>query len=280
MRSPQESSEKLFVCPEQGDCGPGNGDMDEVGSSRALDGPMTTHSNPMTRLADDLALRSKHRSDATSIQILRDQGIDLPGHIRLVDVVSICNKQLEVPNVSWDFLIEHLLIQAAGNEDLALAALVALRPGLVRIARRVTGRSKPSDDALSEVICLALESITTEIKTPRLRCVVNSTWTKARTVVRRDHIDRAHHEALDEAHDLADPDLDPAVQVSWILNDAIHAGMITATTAQIIAATRLEGITLQELGSALDTPAQTLCVQRRRGEEALRGFLTRDGRTR
>jgi DNA-directed RNA polymerase specialized sigma24 family protein len=252
--------------------------MEKSGNSHGLDDPMTTHQDHLSLLTHELELRSRRSRPPKVFDLLRSAGLPIPEGTTLMDLVAICHGQSASEDLEPRVLAEALLEAAPSDDDAALTTIVALRPVLYRIVKKVSGTSCPDDDTVAEVATLAWAAIAQPNEPggpPRKLCdVVNEIWTQARTTIRRERTSASRHETLKEEFDSPDPDLDPAELVTTLLIDAARRGVITLVDAKLIEATRLGEITIDQLADQAGVPSQTLYVRRGRAEEALRRHLS------
>jgi hypothetical protein len=68
---------------------------------------------------------------------------------------------------------------------------------------------------------------------------------------------------------LAEPPSDPAAELADVLADAVHACVITAADARLIAQTRIAGRRVQDLAAGTTARPRALWDRRQRAERAL-----------
>jgi DNA-directed RNA polymerase specialized sigma24 family protein len=204
---------------------------------------------------------------------IRRAGIDVGAMTSMAEMVDQCHGVRPGGVGRAETLADALLVVAPNDPDAAVCALVALRPALLRIARRVCG-GDPDDDELAEVVAIAWEEICGPAGSVSASEVVRATWTRCRSVLRR----RAHRVAREELGDagpdptLHEPDAEDEGEAT--LATAVANGIVSRHDAAVIALTRLGGMTLAELAAQRGVPASTLTSQRRRAETAIRRHLT------
>lgn len=202
---------------------------------------------------------------------IRRAGIDAGATTSMADMVDQCHGVGPGGSGRAETLADGLLAVAPNDPDAAVCALVALRPALLRIARRVCG-GDPDDDELAEVVAIAWEEICGPSGSAGASEVVRATWTRSRSVLRR-QADLAAREDLGDARPrMHEPDAEDAGQAT--LATAIAIGIVSRRDAAVIALTRLGGMTIAELAAQRGIPVSTLASQRRRAELAIRRHLT------
>jgi DNA-directed RNA polymerase specialized sigma24 family protein len=238
--------------------------------------PRTT--NPLQLLTIELETRSASPGGREALERIRASGVEVGATTSMSELVAQCHQPAPESEGSSQAVVEGLLAAARSDPDAAVCVLVALRPALLRIARRVCG-GDPDEDELAEVVAIAWEEICGDAGSRGANRVVTATWTRSRSVLRR-RIDQAAREAphsdgleaLDRTHDLD-------VEGDGTLSTAIAKGVVSTQDAALIALTRVDGVRIAELARQRGVSASTLSTRRLRAEAAIRRHLT-DGASR
>ena len=204
---------------------------------------------------------------------IRRAGIDVGAVTSMAEMVAQCHDVGRKGSDRPHALADALLAAAIDDPDAAVCALVALRPALLRIARRVCG-GDPDDDELAEVVAIAWEEICGPAGSLGASEVVRATWTRSRSVLRRQEDLSAREHLRDVWPEPAVHDPDAEDDGEATLATAIADGIVSRHDASVIALTRLGGMTIAELASQRGVPVSTLTSQRRRAETAIRRHLT------
>jgi DNA-directed RNA polymerase specialized sigma24 family protein len=209
----------------------------------------------------------------------RASGIDVHAASTPIELAQLCNRS-EYRDVAEE-IIGGLVAQAGRDEVACLTVLVALRPALIRIARRLARGGITSWDVQSDVVVAAWQAVIaaseSPVSTSAARRVVVATWSACRTESRRTLRSRLSEEVLADSLDPADRNADPADRVSTLLVDACRQGVVSRHQAVLIHDTRVLDRSINELAAASGTSPAALRKQRRRIEATLRGFATEIG---
>ena len=243
--------EKFFVVPDQDVSLPGNGDMEGSGSSRGLDEPMTTHQTAIDLLTHDLDLRSRSTVSMKTLDRLRRLGLDLPPGTRVKELASICHGLVEIPGIDKERVIAALFQLAPRDETAGIAALVAMRPAMLRVAIRVSGSEQPSADTIAEILALAWEHLASATADdPATPCsLVRFIWSKARTITRRERVYQHRSEAFDPDWDPEEADPTIEVDVAIVLGEAVKREILSQLDAELLWLTYVIGFEIRELAS-------------------------------
>jgi DNA-directed RNA polymerase specialized sigma24 family protein len=209
----------------------------------------------------------------------RASGIDVHAASTPIELAQLCNRS-EYRDVAEE-IIGGLVAQAGQDEVACLTVLVALRPALIRLARRLARGGITSWDVQSDVVVAAWQAVIaaseSPVSTSAARRVVVATWSACRTESRRTLRSRLSEEVLADSLDPADRNADPADRVSTLLVDACRQGVVSRHQAVLIHDTRVLDRSINELAAASGTSPAALRKQRRRIEATLRGFATEIG---
>jgi hypothetical protein len=170
------------------------------------------------------------------------------------------------------------VLRLARRDDAARRlALHVVRPALATVARSFYGRWG-AHDASSTVIVLALERIAnfpTERRTTNLAGqIVFDVRHDLHEMLQRE---LAHESVFSFRRDFTDieedlvagPERTAADRVRVIVNDAVRSGKISPRHAELVLASRLDGVPLKHIARAWRRPPQTVRRMRQRVERAL-----------
>lgn len=241
-------------------------------------GPMPRTTNPLQLLTKELETRSASPGGRRALERIRGSGIDVGGATSMSELVARCHAHSQEAERSSGAVVDGLLAAARSDPDAAVCVLVALRPALLRVARRVCG-GDPDEDELAEVVAIAWEEICSPAGPLGASRVVAATWTRSRSVLRR-RTDLAAREAPHpDGLDALDRTHDSDVEGDGTLSTAIAKGVVSTQDAALIALTRVGGVRIAELARQRGVSASTLSTRRLRAEAAIRRHLT-DGASR
>jgi hypothetical protein len=209
----------------------------------------------------------------------RAQGIDVHAASTPLELAQLCNRS-EYRDLAKE-IIGGLVAQAGLDEVACLTVLVALRPALIRMARRLARGGLSSWEVQSDVVVAAWQAVIAASESPAstsaARRVVVATWSMCRTESRRALRSRLSEEVLADSLDPADRNADPADRVSTLLADACRQGVVSRHQAALIHATRVLDRPIADVAAASGTSPAALRKQRRRIEATLRRFATEIG---
>jgi hypothetical protein len=176
-------------------------------------------------------------------------------------------------DAAWHLLIDHA---RTWGPAWVIAAVGMALPALSGMARRLSaGHATQADDIASELLAgflAALRSADLSGPAPYAR-LCWAGWRAALAVRGGD--------APAELPDLPEPSANtparPYGHPDLILGRAVRAGVISAEQAELISATRLGRVLLEEVAARRGIPASVLRMRRRRGELALLRALSTNG---
>jgi hypothetical protein len=235
----------------------------------------TRTTNPLQLLTAELEARSASPGGRRAMDRIRASGVDVGTTASMAGLVARCHEPAPEGKEPPETLADSLLAAARRDPDAAVCALVALRPALLRIARRVCG-GDPDEDELAEVVTIAWEEICGPAGVLGANRVVAATWTRSRSVLRR-RTDRAAREdpQADGLETIASTPA-PGGGGDGTLSTAVAQGIVSRQDAALIALTRIGGVRIAELARQRGVSAATLSSRRRRAEAAIRRHLTQE----
>jgi DNA-directed RNA polymerase specialized sigma24 family protein len=243
---------------------------------------MTTRTDALHHLTLDLDRRSSAPEGRRALRRFASHGIDVGTATTIGELVASCHDRHRAQGRDPATLLDGLLGLARSDPDAALCALVALRPALYRIAGRVSSPRPADDDAIAEVVAIAWAVVRElERSDPVTHFeVIGTTWTRARTTLRRHATHALHEEPISKRWDAPAAPSEPTDTVEPLLERAIAMGTLTRQDAELIALTRAGDASLEELALRLGVVRGTLLRRRSRAEAALHAGLRSDLRSR
>jgi DNA-directed RNA polymerase specialized sigma24 family protein len=238
------------------------------------DGAMTPTRRPLTLLSDHLAQLSRSKDGDLALARFVGAGLDPGGAGDLGALLLQC----EGPhgNLRRAQLLGALTLLAPCCQVATLCVLVALKPELRWMCRRLTQGGYELEEAEAETVTVAWEVVRGHRDLGRCQsgpsALINAIWTETRRstgVRRRSLIDLV---PWPEALDLAAPDTDPLERWPGLLAAAVAAGVLTPRQVVVIAQSRMDGRPLDEIAASLGRRYGTVHQERRRAEAALRDF--------
>jgi hypothetical protein len=229
-----------------------------------------------------LALRSRGAAGRSAMAALAAAGIETTGAGDPLELALGChNPSCHHPGAggSASVTVSKLIAIARGDEVALLCVLVALRPALVKMVRRVERSGTPGPEPASVVLAAATEAILTG-RAVTAREVVARTWTIARSAARRERRFAERHRPtaeLPEVVDVVDPGPPAGERVPAVLEDAVALGVLGVTDAVLVHQTRVLGRPLVTVAREWGTTRAALDSARRRAEGSLRSMLAGQG---
>ena len=239
------------------------------------DGAMTT-APLFDRLALDLAARSHGPAGPAALARFAAAGVDTAGHADPVALALACRAH---PRSPWArTTVSRLATVVPGDATATLTVLLAMRPALLRLVRRLLRHGVDSDDAVALVVGQAFEVLADPSLAARpdvARWIVRDTWCRCWTRCRRDRRfeDRwndgpAGDAALRSAEAAA---VEPVIDA--VLERAVRTGVLRPRHARLLYETRGLGRPLGDVAAEWGVDAGALASLRRRAERRLRDHL-------
>jgi DNA-directed RNA polymerase specialized sigma24 family protein len=163
------------------------------------------------------------------------------------------------------------------SKTAALCAIALLRPELEWMVLRLVGAGLDPEEGQAEAVAAAWEVLaaapgrgTNEYVT--LDSLVNAIWICCRRSAGVRRSGSVTFVGLPADLDIAAPETDPFERWPGLLATAVSAGVLTARQVVVIAQTRVEGRSLDEVAKILGRPYDAVKKERQRAEAALRTF--------
>lgn len=218
----------------------------------------------------------------------RAAGIDTGTALDPLELARSCHDPTQ--SLRSRAVVSELVALSATDEMAGLAALVALRPGLLRIVGRLAARGVARDDAETDVVASAWEimgSVASEGAHPRVaQRVISATWERCRRASRRASPGRSasghavwggstkcRELALLDGFDVEALDANPADRVSTILWEARRAGAVSARQATLVHDTRVLDIGIAAVAAEQGRTTVAVRKDRERVEARLRAVI-------
>lgn len=217
------------------------------------------------------------RSLASTLMIDGEEaGHGLPPHMiplaELRDIVLDAATDPEVKESIWCQVVTQV---SKGDEDWLLGAVWLMVPGLRKITNQISaGIWAIQKDIESEVIEGFIEGL--RAADPEQGELSSHLFRSARrrgVNVRRSYLDRQRREVSTEREGLTEPYEGRAYRGD-ILAGAIYGGVLSATEADLIGRTRVEGERLGAVAQRMGLNYGACCQRRARAESRLLGYLS------
>jgi hypothetical protein len=249
-------------------------------------GPMDIHEGPIWRLTRSLEIRCRGGGSNGTMVRLAAAGLELAGTESLFALACSCHESKD--RVRSDAVLRALLRLVEDDELATMAILVALRPALLVLWRRLIGVGIDPAVAQGDVVATAYERVLALAPNPSAhvaRAIVSSSWDRLRWSLRVEQRCALRHRPLSVVGDVAEsgPEYDASESTTGedlraVLTEAVAAGVISATAAQIVFATRAQGTSFRTLSCELHKGEAGLRKTRQRAESILIAKGSRDGR--
>lgn len=165
------------------------------------------------------------------------------------------------------------LVQLARHDDLAARTVLhALMPGIRSLVRQYGWASSP-DEVTSATVAAALDHIRCYPVTRRPGRIAANILGDTRNVLHRQFTKNSDvvvaPEELISEHDRAATSPTSAHELVTVVRSAVEAGEMSRRDADLIIATRVFGVPINDIASTLNAKPQSLRTQRRRSEAVL-----------
>ncbi|MCU1493241.1 MAG: hypothetical protein JWO62_1005 [Acidimicrobiaceae bacterium] len=240
---------------------------------------MTT--SPLNDITTHLTSRSAGSAGRRALERFAGAGIDCSNAASPIELALRCQSASDPARSAAT--VAGLVALAGADELAALTALVALQPGLRRIALRLVRGGAVRMDAEADVAAIAWERIVEladRTHGPHVaRAVLEGTWSRARRLAgsRRSGQARTAPAVLcRDAHDhcAADERADPAVLVTLLLEDAERAGALGRRQVVLLEEHVVQDRPLALLAAGSGRSLVSLQKDRQRAERALRSYVS------
>lgn len=231
-------------------------------------GDMKPTSTPMSLLARDLETRSggspgrdlRRRLDHYCLDLLGTEGPLQFAHA------------LRNPGSVARQVLEELLEWTPLDDEFLLIALVALTPGLEKVALLLSW-ARPSKDTVSEVLTqatVALRLTNELVEGERIDYVLGYALTKTRTEQRRMSRHNVPTTFIPDDYDEVEPEVEEWKFRPTLLERAVAKHVICAEDAELIRRTRGEGVSMRSFADNSVLSYDALRMRRTRAEDLLR----------
>lgn len=218
-------------------------------------------------LAGELDRRSHGARGWRSMERVRGSGAQVNNLRCLIEIAEECLGA----GIGAADLLTHLLELAPEDELLALTSLVALRPALRRIARRVAGPRNNREELGQVVLAAAWAAVRDEDVERKPGPVVNRIWTEARSEARRAQRTVAREVLVEPTSANWDRVIEPGWEADFdLLRKHIVRCVLTPEDADLLGIVWFDGVSLREAARVLSVPKSTLEGRLRRAERLVR----------
>jgi hypothetical protein len=222
----------------------------------------------MSLLARDLGTRSAGSTGRDLLRRLDHYCLDLLGTEGPMQFAQALRDPGSVPRQVLEELLEWTPLEI----DFVLIALVALTPGLEKVALQLSW-ARPSQDTVSEVLAQATAALrfTNElVEGERVDYVLGYALTKTRTEQRRMSRHNVPTTFIPDDYDEVEPEIDHRDLRPSLLERAVAQHIICGQDAELIRRTRGEGGSLKAFTDESELTYDALRMRRSRAEDLLR----------
>ena len=239
------------------------------------DGRMPNPSGPLSTLCEHVAHLERSSESAHLLERLSACGLNPEG----ADDLGALVRQIESPCGRRRRIVTACVLATLGScsKTAALCAIALLHPELEWMVLRLLGAGLDPEEGQAEAVAAAWEVVasqpgrgTNEYVTPD--GLVNAIWSCARRSAGVRRNGSVTIVGLPADLDVAAPETDPLERWPGLLATAVSAGVLTPRQVVVIARTRVEGRSLNEVAKTLGRPYGAVEKERQRAEAALRTF--------
>lgn len=234
--------------------------------------PWEPHPAPIASLTAALAVRSASTEGRRAVARWAAAGLTVDGCRTPLDVATSCHDPAGRHRA--ELLVADLIDRAPTEELAGLTALVALRPALVRAARRsATGPDSADVEAvLVAAAWSAMGQLAVAPPTPDApRRVVAAVWTAG--LAERRRRSRRRVDPLPDGWDRSEPGSDPGELVSTLLDEARARAVVDDRQVVLVHGSRVLDRPLADLARERSVTVASVLRQRHRAERRLRAFV-------
>jgi hypothetical protein len=244
-----------------------------LGISHGLSGTMTTHSDPIQLLVRELNIVSATSLGRQALLRIEAAGYDTLG----------CTTVSELAHaIAWDPRKEvtphpdliAMVPLAVGDPEIALIVMVALRRPL-RDIWFSNVRMGEYSDAGADVLAVLWSQFAGFREGENLDTIMDAVIMETRRNVRRIQRRSASHESI-EGLDFVDEGPNSNELTDDVLSHLTDLGVVSRDNADLIHATRVAGIPLRDFVQSNDLDYWATWKRRRRAEEIVAGYLSRN----
>ena len=244
-----------------------------VGISHGLTGAMTTHINPIQLLVRELNIVSRTTASQRILLRIEAAGLDLLGCTtasELAQTIAWNPRNGEAPH-------EHLAALVpltGGDHEIALIVMVALRRPLRDIWFSIV-RLSGDPDVGAEMLCVLWSQFARADSGADLDVILETVYLETRRKVRQDQRRGAAYESI-EGLDFVDEVSNPYDLTDNLLGHLTAQGIVSREDAEVIRATRIDGVPFRDFVRARNLVHSTTWKRRHRAEEVIAGHLSRN----
>lgn len=253
----------------------GNVSVEGSGNPMWRDGPMPTPPGPLSLLYEHVAYLGRSTEAVHLLERLSACGLNPE---RAEDLGALV-RQIEVPCGRCRRTVTACVLATLGpcSKTAALCAIGLLRPELEWMVARLVGAGLDPEEGQAEAVAAAWEVVTSQPGSGTNEYVtadslVNAIWICCRRSAGVRRSGSVTFVGLPADLDIAAPDADPFERWPGLLATAVSAGVLTPRQVVVIAQTRVEGRSLDEVAKTLGRPYDAVKKERQRAEAALRTF--------
>jgi DNA-directed RNA polymerase specialized sigma24 family protein len=230
---------------------------------------MNYYPDPIHRLVYELDVLSRTTRGRALFSRLAAANISVAGANSLLEVAQGLewNPRIEpIPSP----ILERLVIMSIEDQDTTLILLVALRLALREMAFSIERLSR-DPDVVPEILVDLLSEITISGGTDSVTLLLDRTYRKARSTLRRRDRQSAPEVPWDIGDDFEDVMNEEGTSDLW--ERFVNSGTISSSDAELIRLTRYEGQSLAEVSKVRRVSYQVSQRRRNRAETVIRGLL-------
>jgi hypothetical protein len=242
---------------------------------------MDDHFGPIWNLTRHLEHLCRDGKDAATLGRLSSGGLDLAGIGSVFELASSCHRTRN--RARANSVLRALVGMADDDELAAMAVLVALRPALLILARRLVAIGVEPAESQTDVVTTAYERVLALAKEPprhTARAIVGGTWDRLRWSLEAEQRCALRRCPLREIGDPSDDGQreEPGdSQLTTVLFNAVADGVLSAEAARVVHATRVQHRPFSSLACELHKGEAALRKTRQRAERALVDAQRRPG---
>lgn len=241
--------------------------------SHGLTGPMTTHTDPIQLLVRELDIVSRTSANRRVLLRVEAVGLDLLGCTtasEFAQTIAWDPRKTEGPHPH----LGALMPLAGGDHQVSFIVMVALRRPLRDIWFSIV-RAAQDSDVGAEMLAVLWSQVTRTDEYVDIEEMLETVLLETRRKARRDTRECAAYESI-EGLDFVDDGSNPYDITDNLLGHLTAQGIVSREDADIIRATRIDGVPLRDFVRTRDLAHSTTWKRRQRAEEIIAGHLSRN----